>query len=264
MAARKLSSRPFGAPVAYRFYVANAQLPTWQSNSFSLVLSMDQLLTGQLLVASSTVSSPIYAGGVCLVVHEDADNVIGVMLNRPMQPNPQMLMDLMKQAGGGDDPEAGRLSRLTDSSFQTSSSTEDASPQEKSPLNSSPLDTSPLGMLHFGGPQSGPVVAIHQDVKLAEAETGEGIYVAAQKHHLEDLVRAKQSPYRLIIGHLNWQREQLNEEMQAGLWHQTEATRQAVFASPDLMWAQVVRRATAHSLAGWLRVPDVERAWEVN
>lgn len=225
---------------------------------------MDQLLTGQLLVASSTVSSPVYAGGVCLVVHEDADNVIGVMLNRPMQPNPQMLMDLMNQAGGGDDTAAPSLNRLTDFGFQTSGSTEDTSLQENSSLNTSPQSTSPMGMLHFGGPQSGPVVAIHQDVKLAEAETGEGIYVAAQKDHLEDLVRAKQSPYRLIIGHLNWRREQLDEEMRAGVWHQTEATREAVFASPDLMWAQVIRRATSHSLAGWLQVPDVERAWEVN
>ena len=67
--------------------------------------------------------------------------------------------------------------------------------------------SSPWRMIHFGGPQSGPVVAIHQESEFAEAETGTGIYVAAQKHHLENLVRRDQVRYRLIVGHLGWKSE---------------------------------------------------------
>ena len=56
---------------------------------------MIESFTGNLLVASSLVTDPIYAGGVCLVVHQDDTNVIGVMLNRPMKPTPEALVAML-------------------------------------------------------------------------------------------------------------------------------------------------------------------------
>jgi hypothetical protein len=40
-------------------------------------------------------------------------------------------------------------------------------------------------IVHFGGPVSGPVVAVHGSPDFAEAQAGEGVYVAAQKAHLK-------------------------------------------------------------------------------
>mgnify|MGYP001492591578 CR=1 FL=1 len=48
---------------------------------------MRESYIGQLLVASSTVTDPMFANGVCLIVHDDETRVIGVMLNRPIEPN---------------------------------------------------------------------------------------------------------------------------------------------------------------------------------
>src|SRR5690606_4709144 len=72
------------------------------------------------------------------------------------------------------------------------------------------------GLVHFGGPLSGPVVAVHDSPALAEVETGHGVYVAAQKDHLEALVRECPSDYRLITGHAAWSAEQLANEFDAG------------------------------------------------
>lgn len=195
-------------------------------------------LTGHLLVASSTVTDPIYAHGVCLVVHQDDSGVIGVMLNRPMQPNPSAFMKLMGETPVSND-------RLAPMPIPT------------------PIPEA-LGTVHFGGPLTGPVVAIHQMSKYAEAETGDGIYVAAEKQHLEELVRKQASPYRLIVGHLGWDLEKLEGELNAGIWHLLPATVDIVFRDAEQMWPGLIRRATSRSLANWLGVPDVIGAGELN
>lgn len=197
-------------------------------------------LTGQLLVASSTVTDPIYSHGVCLIVHQDDSGVIGVMLNRPMQPHPGALL---KTTGDKSNPRH-RLAPEPDSS---------------------PADPiKPLGNVHFGGPLTGPVVAIHQMSQFAEAETGEGIYVAAERQHLEQLVTKQPCPYRLIVGHLGWDFEKLGEELKAGTWHLLPATADVVFCNATEMWPGLIRRATTRSMSHWLGLPDVIGVGELN
>ena len=62
---------------------------------------MKELLTGNLLVASSLVSDPVLAGGVCLLVHQDDSHVIGVMLNRPMKPSAEALLSMLESKSSG-------------------------------------------------------------------------------------------------------------------------------------------------------------------
>ncbi len=120
------------------------------------------------------------------------------------------------------------------------------------------------GTLHFGGPLSGPIVAIHTSSEYAEAETGRGIYVAAQKQHLEELVRRHPVPYRLIVGHLGWSSDQLREEIANGFWHVLPATAEMIFAGEGDLWPRLIRRATAGSVSSWIGTPDVVGAAELN
>jgi putative transcriptional regulator len=238
-------------------------------------------LSGNLLVASSLVTDPIYAGGVCLIIYQDEDQTIGVMLNRPLQPTPEALLKVF-----GAEP--GPSSRLNPRGTATQNEAEFDSPGSDSPGSETESDedtpiysesglsvvpsgegkevaaASPWRMIHFGGPHSGPVVAIHQESELAEAETGAGIYVAAQKQHLENLVRSDQVPYRLIVGHLGWRSENLAAEIDAGVWHVIPASAEAVFSPAGEMWPGLIRRATSNSLAKWIGVPDNDRAGELN
>jgi putative transcriptional regulator len=108
------------------------------------------------------------------------------------------------------------------------------------------------------------VVAIHQESELAEAAAGTGIYVAVQKQSLEALIRQETVPYRLIVGHLGWKPEQLEQEIQAGVWHALPATAGAVFSPADEMWQSLIRRATANSLARWIGIPDDPEAHQLN
>lgn len=259
---------------------------------------MYESFIGKLLISSTCIEDPIYSRGVCLVVHSDENRTIGVMLNRPMQPSPE---NLMKMIGHSEVPENEMGveidgEEMDDESYDHDGQEYDytefdptgmgefgsleSNPSPKSdskPVNrlGKPVPTradeetvlrasGSLGVVHFGGPLSGPVVAVHGSSELAEAETGQGVYVAAQKQHLEDLVRHKPSPYRLIVGHLGWESEQLMAEIQSGVWHLVPATADVVFDTENDMWARLVRRATAHSLARWIGTPDVPAAQQLN
>ncbi|MEM1067410.1 MAG: YqgE/AlgH family protein [Planctomycetota bacterium] len=207
-------------------------------------------LTGKLLVASSLVTDPMYAGGVCLVVHHDEENLIGVMLNRPLKPTPEAMKTMLGDSGTEGEPdESTGTNRL---------------PAEDSLEPPDFVGGSPWRLLHFGGPLSGPVVAVHPISQYGDVETGHGIFVAAQKDHLEHLVREQEGPCRLIVGHLGWETEQLQSEIDEGIWHIVPATVETVFSPAQEMWSQIIRRATSCSLARWIGTNDNPHAASVN
>ena len=275
---------------------------------------MSNSLIGNLLVASTLVDDPVLSRAVCLLVHHDEKGVVGVMLNRPLQPNPNMMMQMLgsNQANPptAHHPTAHHRSNATthhripdlnrppeptqhdlsqedwdegefdgnylfdeeefsDEQWQEETGLSDPANKPDSSAAETPAETlanasQALGTVHFGGPLSGPVVAIHASSEFAEAEAGRGIYMAAQKPNLEALVCQNHDPYRLIVGHLGWEPHQLQEEFDAGYWHMIPATTDAVFAQDQDMWAKLIRRATANSVAGWIGTPDVPMAYDVN
>jgi putative transcriptional regulator len=232
------------------------------------------------------VDDPVMGQAVCLIVHQDENQSIGVMLNRPIQPNPQALLQMLKSS----DASTGKGNRLdsdgkpakSDIAKSDTSETETDQPFAEqtdddalTPIQSKDDDhseaertlakaTATLGTVHFGGPLNGPVVAVHSSSEFAEAETGSGIYVAAQKPNLEGLVRCQEAPYRLIVGHIGWDNQQLQAELDAGVWHTLPATTDAVFSVDSEMWPRLIRRATARSVASWIGTPDIPMAYEVN
>jgi len=216
---------------------------------------MRESYLGQLLVASSTITDPMYANGVCLIVHEDETRVIGVMLNRPIEPNSEAFDAILGETDSKQPTEQQRRFSAYAAETQENESNSTSSDSEL------PL---PSRSLHFGGPLSGPIVALHQIRDYAEAETGDGIFVAAQKQHLVDLIRAQNEPFRLIVGHLGWNPEELNAEIADGNWHVIPANVEDVFSSANDMWSCVIRRATNSSLAKWIGLPDANSAGELN
>lgn len=198
---------------------------------------MSSFSAGKLIVASPALADPLFGRSVCLVMHHDSEGAIGVLLNRPLQLGPGQLLKML-------DPGS------VEPSSKSSSNGNSRLPSD------SPLPR-PGRPVHFGGPNAGPVVALHSQLSLAEAETGTGVYVAAQKEHLQELVKADvNDPMRLIIGHAAWKGGQLEAEIEAGLWYLLPATADRVFEADDSMWAHLVRTGVGHSLASWVGVDD--------
>ncbi len=118
--------------------------------------------------------------------------------------------------------------------------------------------------IHYGGPLAGPIVALHNSTSLAEAQAGNGIYVAAQKKNLEQLVRSHPGRFRLIVGHAGWSSEQLQQEVESGYWHVLPASPEMIFDVDADLWPLLIRRATGSSMARWVGAPDNPVAWALN
>jgi putative transcriptional regulator len=217
-------------------------------------------LTGQLLVASSLVTDPMYTGGVCLIVHHDETDLIGVMLNRPLKPTPEAIDMMIGESSHQKKTAFNANKRLVNHTGKLGNKSTDS----RSQTDYDPGNLTPWNMLHFGGPLSGPVVAVHPIRQYGDVETGQGIYLAAQKHLLEHLVREHEGPCRLIVGHLGWEVDQLREEMDQGYWHILPATAETVFSPAPEMWPRIIRQATSGSLARWIGVKEVPEAADLN
>lgn len=245
---------------------------------------------GDLLVATTEVDGSVLNRSVCLLVYEDEETAVGVMLNRPMQVfQASVSGEATDQAQGASNASSHRLSQFMSSEqpapepYGTSdlpsgehlesgdAASDDEPPTEHSEAYATPADELDAGKLlvgkslYFGGPLSGPVVAVHGQAHLAEAEAGEGIFVAAQRDHLEALLQNEQPvPFRLIVGHLSWTPEQLSNEIAGGVWHRVRATNEILSTADERLWPRLIRSATSGSVSRWLGTKHVADAHLLN
>ena len=232
------------------------------------LLASNDSLVGKLLVASTVMQDPLLSRSVSLVVHHDDRHVFAVLLNRPMS-TPSAAANLHAKPSRSDDSsDQPRHDRLADRP-RGQATTQSLVPASESPSLEGPAKTiaevtKSLGRIHFGGPLSGPVVAVHGASEFAEAEAGQGVYLAAQKELLERLVHQRISPLRLIVGHLGWTQQQLLDERDAGFWHFIDASSDQVFHEDDELWPSVIQRATSSTLARWLGYADTPDSHLVN
>lgn len=240
------------------------------------------------MIASTLVPQSVFSRSVCLIVHHDENGAIGVMLNRPISPPPPELIQML--IAGPDAVQAGQDDESQDDGpVSNCGSKSGGSKRGKSrlprPAESVPTEAesgqangnNPPGsmiiansgevygpvaaqsgsaIVHFGGPLSGPVVAVHGTRALAEAEAGQGVFMAAQREHLEQLIKNGEDDFRLIVGHSAWTTAQLSQEFAAGYWHVLPATEETALTVRVDLWPHLIRRATGASVASWVGARD--------
>lgn len=168
-------------------------------------------LSGCLLVAAPNRENSVFERTVCMIVHHDQQGAIGIVLNRGF---PHEASTLMQQIAG---------------SHQSQRS----------------------GLLHFGGPHSGPVVALHNCDAFAEYQSADGVYLAAQIQNVRALVTSPNDAcdVKIMVGQADWQAGELDREFEQGLWLPLPVTSQLVFADDQQMWPSAMRRVGDHYLA---------------
>jgi|688.fasta_scaffold02002_15 putative transcriptional regulator len=175
-------------------------------------------LTGSLLVAAPGWSDGQYQESVCLVVHHSAQGAVGVMLNRPLPCEVTAIWQLMGQTG-------------------------------KSKLD---------GKVYMGGPDSGPVVAMHQREELAEFSTGEGVFFAAQIDHLKALLTDPKCDVRIYAGQVVWDAGVLDQQFDQGFWLPLGVSPHVVFEQAERMWPAAMRQIgdrVVQNLVGVVQAP---------
>ncbi len=160
-------------------------------------------LAGYLLVAAPGCQDPVFARSVCIIVEHTEEQTIGIMLNRRLAMETESLWDQLLEGAA-------------------------------KPSNSD-------SHVNFGGPQIGPVLAIHDNQMFAEGGNSQGVYLSAQSETLKKLAQSTPDHCRLFIGHAVWQVSQLETEIIHGDWHVLPAVPELVFADEYTMWARGIQ-----------------------
>lgn len=160
-------------------------------------------LAGYLMVAAPGVQDPVFARSVCIIVENSAERTIGIMLNRPLAIDTSSLLEQLLEGA--------------------------AKPQNA------------VSHINFGGPQNGPVLAIHDNELLAEGGNSQGIYLSAQTETLRKIAQVTPDHCRLFIGHAVWQVSQLETEIVNGDWHVLPAIPELVFSDENSMWTKGIQ-----------------------
>lgn len=160
-------------------------------------------LQGCLLVAAPGSQDGPFFQAVFLIVQHSSQGAIGVLLNRGLD---EAAEGLWQHVAG-------------------------------------PHEAYRSGLLHLGGPKSGPVIAIHGCRELAEFSSAEGVYFAAQVENLKQLVSAADdnNGLKIVVGQADWESGQLDEEFAKGKWLPIPVSPKVVFSDERDMWQQAMR-----------------------
>lgn len=115
-------------------------------------------------------------------------------------------------------------------------------------------------VVHFGGPVSGPLMALHTLKGASETEVFPGLYFAAQRENLEKILRQDKHPVRIFVGHAGWGGGQLEQELEEGAWLTNPAKAEFVFYERESdLWKNVSKQIGDNLLVqvtGIKRLPD--------
>ncbi len=168
---------------------------------------------GKLLVASRSLGDPNFAESVVLLVHYDADGVVGLILNRRTDIPLSRVLAGLKEAKDRSDPV----------------------------YLGGPVETPAVFAL------------LQSPTKVEGAEhVFDGVYLIATETLFEQTVSAKPDSgvFHVYLGYAGWNEEQLRAEVELGSWFIFQADARTVFNSnPDTLWPQMIRK-TELKLAG--------------
>jgi putative transcriptional regulator len=111
--------------------------------------------------------------------------------------------------------------------------------------------------LHFGGPVTGPLVAVHADGAFAGIEILPGVFFEADEEHVFTLMRFTRQPYKAFTGYARWGPRQLEYEVECGIWRAIPATAAEIFSSGNNLWEELLREAIDSLLQAMCNVKHI-------
>ena len=120
-------------------------------------------------------------------------------------------------------------------------------PSDRRGGNSQPPRTKRRGLassrLYFGGPVTGPLMAVHTDKDFAEIEVLPGVFFAGKEKNVRALQRSREQPCKVFRGYVGWGPRQLEHEVEYGIWRTIPATAAKIFSNADSLWERLLRQA---------------------
>ena len=111
--------------------------------------------------------------------------------------------------------------------------------------------------LHLGGPCQGPLMAVHREASLSEAEVAPEAFFSADPESLEQLVASPEIQIKFFIGYAGWGAGQLEQELALGSWEVLPAHAKHLFGSPASLWEESHREVAGRRLFSAMRIKHV-------
>jgi putative transcriptional regulator len=119
--------------------------------------------------------------------------------------------------------------------------------------------------IHLGGPVAGPMMVLHTVSELADQTVRDGLYTTIDATKINELIRARVEPSRLLANYSGWGPGQLESEIEHDSWYTCDADPDEIF-DPDHdagLWDRLVKRihhATLENVTGFEHWPDDPRS----
>jgi putative transcriptional regulator len=96
----------------------------------------------------------------------------------------------------------------------------------------------------FGGPVTGPLMAVHRNASLGERQFLPGVFFSAKEKNVFALMWQSEQPCKIFMGYAGWGPGQLDDEVRRGIWRVVPATPEQIFSGDSDLWEQLSRQAS--------------------
>jgi putative transcriptional regulator len=118
--------------------------------------------------------------------------------------------------------------------------------------------------MYCGGPVIGPLMAVHTDESCAEIEILPGVFFAGKEENVVSLMRQTKQPYKVFTGYAGWSPEQLEYEIEQGVWRIAPGTAEQIFASGGDLWEELSRQVLELQLREWHNLKHIPADPQLN
>jgi putative transcriptional regulator len=111
--------------------------------------------------------------------------------------------------------------------------------------------------LFFGGPVTGPYMAVHTNPEQADLEVLADLYFTARGKHIAALADDFEHPYKLFLGYTGWGPGQLDYEVSQGVWRTMPGKTVYVFSAREDLWQKLSRHVAESAMQSMLHVRHI-------
>ncbi|HEX4054194.1 MAG TPA: YqgE/AlgH family protein [Tepidisphaeraceae bacterium] len=112
------------------------------------------------------------------------------------------------------------------------------------------------GVLHQGGPCEGPLMVLHGNEMVKDADVLPGVFFTTEKSKIESLLKNQPGAARYFVGYAGWSPGQLEAEMEMDSWIVADAQPAHVFEEDSNLWLMLMRRRLLGQWVDPSRIPD--------
>jgi putative transcriptional regulator len=127
----------------------------------------------------------------------------------------------------------------------------------RSPQRNSRWRSASRVKLCFGGPVTGPLMAVHTHASLGERQLLPGVFFSSKEKNVLPLMGQAEYACRVFTGYAGWGPGQLDYEVEQGIWRVVPATPEQIFSDSHDLWQRLSQQASRLQLRTMFHIKHI-------